>query len=539
MIETIGKTKKGNYVVGLQKDDQSFLDNVDQLFDGRDEDAFVLGQYPVLSTGVLSLVDYSCFCPPEGALAVSKRCYEITGPEDKGLGWAVAADYLYRLKERGFTCGTAFDFQAPSFKEYPEEITELWLDGLLLDYKHGTKELRRNVVRRLWEALTSYDISIGNYSRKTVLLKMPYICRTFVKCGVKGRGHNAEGFDFLRNLSLRGSFRRPELKEKPLVSVIIRTHKRPATLRKTLELLRKQTYKNFEIVLIEDGEPAAEQMLHDEFKDLTVNYNATGRPIGRSAAANLGFSLAKGKYLNLLDDDDYLFPEHLETAVSVAEDKEVDVVFLQDLSLSINKINDDPYEFDVKEMHFMNFPRIDPFTMSHLCATPDNGVFFRKEVLNYAIGMREDLDANEDWSLWLRMLTKASYAVVRYATCCFVVPHDSKEKEDRIQKYSVYNGMQLKDELLKYETSGDQMHDYYVGVLNDFNALTAKGQLDDHLKHEIEYWNVADPNEFIYLAEEFRDKAEKKEAGTYSAEDFVHYYLGMIAQKYKETAKRG
>ena len=479
MIKKVGETKKGNYIIGLQKYDESFLNKVDSLFDERAEDVFVLGQYPVLSTGMLSLEDFSCKCPPVGTLAVSGKCYKATGEADKDMGWTIAADYLYRANKLGFRCGTSYEIKAPSFQEYPEDITEVWLDGLFLDYKHGNAALKNTVITKLYKAIVSYDISVGNYSRKTILKKIPHICKVLIKNSINQSGDASEGFNFLTNATLRGSFSVPQLTISPLVSVIVRTHRRPEVLKKTLGLLRMQTYKNFEIVLIEDGEPTAEKMIATEFGDLPIRYHATGKPIGRSAAANLGFSLAKGKYCNLLDDDDYLFPEHLETAVSVAESKKVDIVFLQDLSLSIDKCGDAPYKFEIKEIHFMNFPRIDPFTMSHLCATPDNGVFFRKEILEYAVGMREDLDANEDWSLWLRMLTEASYFVVHFATCCFVVPFNEKEKEDRVQKYSAYNGLQFKDDLLKYYTSGEQLRDYYTGILNDFDALTAKGQMSD------------------------------------------------------------
>ncbi|MDO5138787.1 MAG: glycosyltransferase, partial [Oscillospiraceae bacterium] len=247
-------TKKGNYIIGLQKMDEDFLDSVDRLFEEKKGDAYVLGQYPVLSTGMLSLDDYSCCCPPAGVLAVSGDCYSVTGPEDKDMGWAIAADYFYRLTAEGYKCETAYDIKAPSYKEYPTDITELWIDGLLLDYKLGNRSLRKDVIGQLFKAIFRYDISIGNYSRKTVLKKLPYIGKLLIKYGSSHVKGATESINYFRKTLLRGSFSLPELKSAPLVSVIIRTHRRPNVLKKTLNLLRNQTYKNYEIILIEDGE---------------------------------------------------------------------------------------------------------------------------------------------------------------------------------------------------------------------------------------------------------------------------------------------
>lgn len=66
------------------------------------------------------------------------------------------------------------------------------------------------------------------------------------------------GFDYTTNRD--GAFyvnERPS--ELPLVSVIVRTCGRPDILRETLLSLRNQTYKNIEIVVVEDGAPISKK----------------------------------------------------------------------------------------------------------------------------------------------------------------------------------------------------------------------------------------------------------------------------------------
>ena len=106
-----------------------------------------------------------------------------------------------------------------------------------------------------------------------------------------------------------------KIEEEPLVSIIVRTCGRPNVLRETLISLRKQTYKNIEVVIVEDGENKSEEMIKKEFSDLNILYKATGEKKGRCKVGNLGMTLAHGKYLNFLDDDDLFFADHVETLV--------------------------------------------------------------------------------------------------------------------------------------------------------------------------------------------------------------------------------
>ncbi len=66
-----------------------------------------------------------------------------------------------------------------------------------------------------------------------------------------------------------------EILSNPLVSILVRTCGRPNTLRETLISLRNQTYKNIEIVIVEDGENISQKMIENEFSDLNIKYEAT------------------------------------------------------------------------------------------------------------------------------------------------------------------------------------------------------------------------------------------------------------------------
>jgi glycosyltransferase involved in cell wall biosynthesis len=77
-----------------------------------------------------------------------------------------------------------------------------------------------------------------------------------------------------------------------------------------------QTYQNFELIIVNDGSLDDTEKVVKSFKDRRIRYGKQTKNKGMLAARNMGFDLSKGKYIALLDDDDELLQEALETAVN-------------------------------------------------------------------------------------------------------------------------------------------------------------------------------------------------------------------------------
>lgn len=95
----------------------------------------------------------------------------------------------------------------------------------------------------------------------------------------------------------------------PMFSVILTTYNRPSLLEDALKSLDNQTYRDFEVVLVNDGGVAiGERILRRSFP---VRYFRKGLNQGISAARNAALRLARGRYITYLDDDDIYLPHHL------------------------------------------------------------------------------------------------------------------------------------------------------------------------------------------------------------------------------------
>ncbi|MGN0437495.1 MAG: glycosyltransferase family 2 protein [Lachnospiraceae bacterium] len=103
-----------------------------------------------------------------------------------------------------------------------------------------------------------------------------------------------------------------------LVSVVIPTYSRNITLTRAIDSILAQTYKNLEIIVVDDNPPDSEwristQKIMQQYADNEmIRYIQNPQNMGGSGARNEGIKAAKGEYIAFLDDDDEYFPEKVE-----------------------------------------------------------------------------------------------------------------------------------------------------------------------------------------------------------------------------------
>ncbi len=109
----------------------------------------------------------------------------------------------------------------------------------------------------------------------------------------------------------------------PKVSICIPTYNRKEYLKETLDSILAQTYKNYEIVIVDDGstDSTAEMIKNLDFP-VTYHWQKNA---GDAAARNKLIQLAKGDYISFIDSDDLLMPDAIERMIHAmqAETEEV------------------------------------------------------------------------------------------------------------------------------------------------------------------------------------------------------------------------
>jgi len=112
-----------------------------------------------------------------------------------------------------------------------------------------------------------------------------------------------------------------------MVSVIMPVYNSKEYLENTVECMRKQTYKNFELILIDDGSNDGSSETCDRLakKDsrILVIHKSNG---GICNARNVGLSAAKGDYIAFCDNDDLVDPKFLEVPLHAALEEQAEIV---------------------------------------------------------------------------------------------------------------------------------------------------------------------------------------------------------------------
>lgn len=200
----------------------------------------------------------------------------------------------------------------------------------------------------------------------------------------------------------------------PRVSVIIPTYNRAEALRRCLESLVKQTFKNFEVLVCDDGSSDQTFSVVEEYSGrLYIVYDYDSNFGGPAVPRNRGIKLARSEYIAFLDSDDWWVPEKLESCL-VHLDRGADIVF-HDLWV-VKDANQKSYR---KRMYSLQ-PRNHVYTDLLCCGKSilTSSVMVKIEIMRLIGGFSEDriLIAVEDWDAWLK-IAQMTDKMVRVNKC--------------------------------------------------------------------------------------------------------------------------
>lgn len=114
--------------------------------------------------------------------------------------------------------------------------------------------------------------------------------------------------------------------EEKLLSVIVPVYKVEPYLHRCVDSIRNQTYKNLQIILVDDGSPDNCGKICDEYAELDARIIVVHQKNrGLSGARNTGLRYAKGDYVAFVDSDDWIDSSMYETLVDMIEKNDLDM----------------------------------------------------------------------------------------------------------------------------------------------------------------------------------------------------------------------
>lgn len=112
--------------------------------------------------------------------------------------------------------------------------------------------------------------------------------------------------------------------QAPLISVIVPIYNVGNYLARCIESIIQQTYKNLEIILVDDGSTDNSSEICDRYEKLDERIRVIHkRNGGLSSARNAGIEIAVGEYLAFVDSDDWILSHHIESLYSLLSETNV------------------------------------------------------------------------------------------------------------------------------------------------------------------------------------------------------------------------
>ena len=188
-----------------------------------------------------------------------------------------------------------------------------------------------------------------------------------------------------------------------LISVILPTYNRRDLLERALCSVLTQTYRDIETVVVNDGGEPVLDIVKRRLPEAV--YIAHGRNKGLPAARNTGLRYASGKLIAYLDDDDWYYPDHIDTLVSEMQ-----------IGTEFAYTDADILDKDGK-LHLYMSRDYDPAAFRTFNQFPVCCAMHTRRLLDQAGWFDESLENHEDWDLWLRMAKFTDFVHIPRVTC--------------------------------------------------------------------------------------------------------------------------
>jgi len=284
-----------------------------------------------------------------------------------------------------------------------------------------------------------------------------------------------------------------------LVSIIIPVYNREIFLQETIESVINQTYKKWELLLVDDGSSDSSISIANTAAQKDIRIVSVSRPNtqlgGGNSARNYGFQKSKGDLINWFDSDDLMHPEFIEKKVEEFIDhQDLDVVFTKTIRTDFSEVNVP----DERLKYSSTF--LQDYVMRKISWYLPDGMFKRTFLESKPL-FDKDLLAGQDRDFYIRLFARElpKIKILDFYATFYRIHQDSisekiyREANIKMQ-VSHYNSLINQVEVLKkYNLLGKNLKQHYLQELKKRlpAVIKSKASLFEYFK---EVKNLSDLN---------------------------------------------
>lgn len=200
----------------------------------------------------------------------------------------------------------------------------------------------------------------------------------------------------------------------PRVSVIMPAYNAVRFLSEAVDSVLKQTFQDFELIVVDDGSTDRTRDVVAEFFDPRIHYIYQDNR-GPAAARNAGIAAARGEFIAPLDSDDLALPHRLTTQMSYLEAEPA----LSVVGSGYEWIDEQGQRIPWNNHSWQKYPELNDLKdWLFDCPFVPSATMFRRTAWEDVNGFDEELIGPEDWNFWMRLVLKGHRMTWQHDVVC-------------------------------------------------------------------------------------------------------------------------
>lgn len=256
-----------------------------------------------------------------------------------------------------------------------------------------------------------------------------------------------------------------------MFSVILPTYNRADIIQNTIKSLLAQSYKNFEIIVVDDGSTDNTAAVVCSIEDSRIKYFVKENA-ERGAARNFGVTKASGTYINYFDSDDLAYPHHLQTAFDVLNRNHLpEIMHLgYDYRTEEGKLEKKVNQFDGNIIKYV--------VQQKMVATMS--VFIRKDIAEmFPFDENRDFIMGEDALHLCRLVARYNFFYDNTITSTVII-HENRSMANSNEMKLLFCKDYLVRKLQQDDIFMQAYGKYLPQILNEYDYLLWSNSLDNH-----------------------------------------------------------
>ncbi len=251
------------------------------------------------------------------------------------------------------------------------------------------------------------------------------------------------------------------------VSVVIPYYQgSPVSLKKTLDSVLRQTYTNFECIVVDDGSDLPFAGLNKSFSDKRFKWLGLKKNYGVAHARNDGIAASNGFWVAFLDAGDWWQPEKIERQVQLLSETGKKWGYTAFMAQT-------PDGHEIYQYHRADVPMFPLILKKNIISGSASGVLVQRELLDKTGGFDGNPHIMEDWDMWIRLSLIAEPASISETLVNVMILDENSRSSQIDKKLKRFDGI-----IAKYRQDIER-----YGYLDELSAFRLQLEGDYYLQN--------------------------------------------------------